>query len=179
MATCKKCKCESKYCGCADKALSVSPPCGQGTAYCPDPEPCPETFSAECIVYTGDTLPALGITKGDRLDDIIQRFGLWFLNQACIDPALTSCPAVTGLHTTFIGSGQINLSWSAVTGATNYTIIYSSDNGSTWVQLSPASVNTYYSVTNLMSNTTYLFKIVTNCGSPGTCESLAIEVTTL
>lgn len=178
MATCKKCKCEAKYCGCADKAIPVSPPCGQGTAFCPDPEPCPETFSAECIVYTGDSLPQLGISKGDRLDDIIQRFGLWFLNQVCIDPSTATCASVTGLHTTLISTNQVNLSWTAVSNATSYTIVYSNDNGATWNQIVPDSVNTFFSVTNLLPDTTYLFKVVTNCGTPGSCESLEIEVTT-
>lgn len=190
MTTCKKCKCDSKYCGCADKAHPVAPPCTQGTADCPDPETCAETFSAECIVYTGDDIPQFGIKKGDRVDDIIQRIALWFLNNSCINPYTSfpstpnTCLSVTGFRTNVIGSTFVELVWTQVgTAGVTYTVAYSTD-ATTWIGISPAlpqspTTNNYFSVGNLTANTTYYFKIITNCLPSGSCDSLIIKVKTL
>ena len=190
MTTCKKCKCDSKYCGCADKAIPAAPPCTQGTADCPDPETCAETFSAECIVYTGDDIPQFGIKKGDRVDDIIQRIALWFLNNSCINPYTSfpttpnSCFSVTGFRTQVVGSTFVSLVWTQVgTAGVTYTVAYSTDAVS-WIGISPAlpqtpTVNNHFSVGNLAPNTTYYFKIITNCVPSGSCDSLIIKVKTL
>jgi hypothetical protein len=186
MATCKSCKCESKYCGCADKAIPTAPPCGQGTADCPEPEPCSETFSAECIVWTGDDLPQFGIQKGDRLDDIIQRIILWQLTPGCINPydsqfpndPLNNCVAVTGLHTTQIAASYVKLVWTSSPTALNYTVVYKKVTDPTWTAVTPNTTTNYFTVLNLAANTNYYFKIVTNCAS-GSCESLILELNTL
>ena len=54
----------SKPCGCSDQALTTQAPCETGTLACPTPDPCPETFRAGCVVYTGDTIVDLGLVKG-------------------------------------------------------------------------------------------------------------------
>lgn len=192
MAVCKSCKCEPKYCGCADKAQPVAPPCEQGTADCPDPEPCGETFSAECIVWTGDDMPQFGIKKGDRLDDIIQRFILWQLSPNCINPyvsfpnTLNTCVPVTGLRTDWISQSQVKLVWTPVVQANNYTIQYSTD-ATTWLNITTPP-NTYttaanfFTVSNLVPDTNYYFRIISNCSSSGACNpaySVIIQVKTL
>lgn len=194
MAVCKKCKCEAKYCGCADKAQPVAPPCEQGTADCPDPEPCGETFSAECIVWTGDDIPQFGIKKGDRLDDIIQRFILWQLSPNCINPynntfpsdPLSTCVAVTGLRTDWISQSQVKLLWTSVIQANSYTVQYSTD-AVTWLSIiTPPSTYTttanFFTVSNLTPDTNYYFRIISNCSVAGTCNptySVVIKVKTL
>ena len=178
MATCKTCKCDDKYCGCADKAIPVAPPCEQGTADCPYPEPCSETFSAQCSIYTGDDLVELGISKGDRMSDVVQRLGLWLLRAGCINPTAT-CQAVTDLHTTYISGSMVKLAWSPSASASTYTVQYSPDNLS-WFSYTPdiAGTSSTYSIGSLTSGTDYYFRILTNCTSGGPCESLIIKVTT-
>jgi hypothetical protein len=69
-------------CGCEDEALTTPPPCGQGTPECPDPEPCAETFSSDCIIWGSSDLTCDGTvlaTSGDRLTTILQRI----VNLAC------------------------------------------------------------------------------------------------
>lgn len=63
-------------CGCDDQALTGPPPCEQGTPNCPDPDPCPETFRAQCVVWTNDDLQCdstVLATSGDRLPLILER----------------------------------------------------------------------------------------------------------
>lgn len=65
-----------KPCGCEDQPLMTPPPCNQGTPECPDPDPCPETFRAECVVWTGPDLicnSTVIATAGDRLPLILER----------------------------------------------------------------------------------------------------------
>lgn len=73
----KKKKCGHNVgCGCEDQPLMTPPPCGQGTANCPDPEPCSETFKPECVVWTAENLicdSTVIATAGDRLDVILER----------------------------------------------------------------------------------------------------------
>jgi hypothetical protein len=40
-------------CGCADQALETVHTCESDTTACPNPDPCPETFSAGCNIWTG------------------------------------------------------------------------------------------------------------------------------
>lgn len=186
MAVCKTCKCEPKDCGCADKAIPAAPPCGQGTADCPEPEPCAETFSAECIVWTGDDLPQYGIQKGDRLDDIIQRIALWQLTPGCINPydsqfpndPPNNCVSVTGLHSTIISASQVKLVWTPSPTAVTYTVLYKKPSDISWTAVTPNVTSNYFTVLNLDDLTTYYFKVKTNCAS-GNCDSLVLELTTL
>jgi hypothetical protein len=193
MAVCKKCKCEPKYCGCADQAIHAAPPCGQGTADCPNPEPCAETFSAECIVYTGDSMPELGITKGDRIDKVIQAIGMWILNPACQQPfdgnfddqEPNDCVGVIDLKTTNITSSSITLSWDPSPTVVTYTVAWA-EVPNPFTPLVWSSVtnitSTITTIANLDPDTEYYFKVNTICevGPPVVgCESLVIKATTL
>jgi len=198
MTTCSKCKCEAKYCGCADKAQPVAPPCGQGTSSCPIPESCAEIFSAECIIYNGDNIPQYGIQKGDRLDDIIQRIVLWQFSPACINPydtsfpgdPLSTCVAVTGLRSDWITANEVKLMWTPSALASSYTIEYKRPADAGWTTLyaftTPPNQYTtlasYYTVGNLLPNTTYYFRVASNCTFPNAaCDptySVVIELKT-
>ncbi|NJL28420.1 MAG: fibronectin type III domain-containing protein [Thermoanaerobaculia bacterium] len=77
-------------------------------------------------------------------------------------------PAVgaTGLSATAISSSQINLSWSAVSGATQYRIYRSTTSGGPYSQIG-TSATTSFSNTGLSASTTYYY-VVTAFAS---CES--------
>lgn len=193
MEVCKTCKCDAKYCGCADKAHPVAPPCGQGTSDCPIPESCAEIFSAECIVYNGDNIPEYGIQKGDRLDDIIQRIVLYQYNVNCIQPYSGSwpgtpatCLAVTGLRSDWITANEVKLLWTPSPLATSYTVSYKRPADANWTTIyaftTPPNQYTtlasYYTVGNLLPNTTYYFQVDSNCTFGGPCSSVVIELKT-
>lgn len=191
MAVCKTCKCEPKSCGCADKAVAVAPFCGDFS--CPDPEPCAETFSAECIVYTGNDIPQLGIMKGDRVDHIIQLMSTYLLNQSCIEPfsdfdnqVASTCLAVLGLEASNISTTSLTLSWNApdiISGSVDsYTISFSvvPDPGDPIVWTTVTGLDsTSYNLTGLVDGTSYYFMVTTVCDSGGPCNSIVIQATTL
>lgn len=189
MAVCKKCKCEPKYCGCADKAVPVAPPCGQGTDDCPVPEPCQEIFSAECILYTGDDMPEYGIKKGDRLDDIIQRMVLYQLNPGCIRPwegatplvpPGNDCVAVTGFRSDYISASQVKLVWTASPTALSYALEFRKVTDATWTYVNPTFLitTTYYTISNLAPCTNYYFRVKSLCLAGGPCSSVVIQLKT-
>jgi len=171
--------CKTKLpCGCDDHALGTPPPCETGTVTCPNPDPCAETFSAACVVYTGDSIVDLGINRGDRLDSILQRIGLWLTNPGCITPG-SSCLAVLDLHSTLIGSSSVVLAWSAVSTAINYTVEYKQASALSWIlnpTLGPVAfpVDT---IAGLLSNTEYDIRVNAGCAM-GSCYSLTIRVKT-
>ena len=51
--SCNSCKCKKQPCGCEDQGLTT--PCPQPVD-CNPSNPCSETFSSECVYYTGPTL---------------------------------------------------------------------------------------------------------------------------
>ena len=187
MAVCKTCKCEPKYCGCADKAIPTGPFCG--SLSCPDPEPCAETFSAHCIVYTGNSIPELGIMKGDRVDDIIQRLVTYLLNPDCVAPfsdfnnqVANTCLAVVDLHVQSISTTQAVLGWTSPAYATSYDVSYGvvPDVGDpiVWITTSTPVINSF-TISGLTSNTSYYFKISSYCDAGGPCDSIVIQANTL
>lgn len=86
----KDCK-HNTPCGCGDKGYITppAPPCETGTIDCPTPDPCGETFCAECIPYCGDTIVDLGIMQGTRMDVVVQMLALFLTNPSCITPPTT------------------------------------------------------------------------------------------
>lgn len=184
MAVCKSCKCDNKLCGCADKAISTAPPCGQNTDYCPEPEPCAETFSAGCIVYAGDTIVDSNITQGDRLDVILQKLTIWLTNPACIDN-VGNCFSPLGLKSTFISQNVIKISWEPSLGASQYYIQYKPASASTWVTSLPVSAATgQYTISGLTANTIYYVRVYASCPpvppNPGQiCNSVTLSIRTI
>lgn len=184
MAVCKSCKCDTKLCGCADKAIPVSPPCGQNTDYCPEPEPCAEVFPAACIVYTGDTIVDTNIFQGDRLDVILQKLTLWLTNPACIDN-VGNCFSPLGLRSTFISQTIVKIAWEPGFGASQYYVQYKPASASSWTTFLPvASTVGEYTITGLTANSEYYFRVYSSCPplapNPGQiCNSVTLSITTL
>lgn len=184
MAICKKCKCNTKYCGCADKAILASPPCGQDTLYCPTPEPCAETFSTNCVVYTGDSIVNLDINKGDRMDDVIQKLVL-ALTGGCI--ATGGCESPIGLKTTYISQTIVKIAWDLSNNSAQYNVEWKLSTSLAWTNVSAAitpSPTPEYTVTGLLPNTTYYLRVKSTCTAvppnpAAVCYSVIISFTTL
>lgn len=167
-------------CGCADKGLVTNPPCAQNTPECPNPDPCPETFSDQCIVHMGDTIVDLDIKKGDRLINIIQKLSLLITNPSCILPGAV-CQSPVGLRSTSIYTTSIKLAWDPTPNATSYQVEYKTASALTWtlnpvVSQSSSPVDT---IGNLTTNTEYHIRVRAICGiEPVTCPSVTISVKT-
>ncbi|HLF56857.1 MAG TPA: pre-peptidase C-terminal domain-containing protein, partial [Thermoanaerobaculia bacterium] len=80
----------------------------------------------------------------------------------CTPPA-----APTGLSATAVSSSQINLSWTASSGATSYTILRSTTSGGPYSSVG-TSATTSFSNTGLAASTTYYYVVQ---ASNGTCSS--------
>ncbi len=84
-------------------------------------------------------------------------------------------PTAPTLNTTTAGNGQVALSWSAVSGATSYSIKYGTATGNYTMTANPGSA-TSFTVTGLTNGTTYYFVVTaTNAGgtSPNSNEKNA------
>lgn len=183
MATCKKCKCNDKYCGCADKAIPVSPPCGQDTLYCPTPEPCAETFSAGCVVYTGDSIVDLDILKGDRMDVIVQKLVL-AITGGCI--ATGGCESPVGLKVTYLSPTIVKIAWDLSDNSAQYNVEWKLSTSGVFnnvsAALTPGPTNEY-TITGLLADTTYYLRVKSTCTAvppnpAAVCYSVTISFTT-
>ena len=91
-------------------------------------------------------------------------------------PTVPAAPAT--LTATTVSASQINLAWTAVTGATSYTISSSSDNGTTWTPLASPTTLTYADI-NLTADHGYKFKVTANNASGSSVASTVASATTL
>lgn len=170
----KLCGC-TKTCGCADDVTDMPLVCSQSLPACVDPEECGETFSMGCVIYRGDTIANLGITKGMKMTDVLQILILAITNAGCVYPT-SPCLSVIGFHSTAIAQTTATFVWNAVVGATNYQIQYRKPSSATWIA-NPTTTNTTDSIGPLTANTEYYVRVVTNCGA-NSCNSVTETITT-
>lgn len=160
-------------CGCGDVVLTTPPSCN--TNNCSNGDPCPETFAANCAIYTGDTIANLDILKGDRVSDIIQKLALLIVNPGCAYPT-SPCQAPVGFYSTTINSTNISLKWGIVSTATSYQIEYRVTTSGTWL-LNPIVTGTTDTIGSLIANTAYYVRVKAICSS-GSCYSLTLLINT-
>ena len=88
--------------------------------------------------------------------------------------------APTGLLFGTVTSTTANLTWNAVTGATSYTVLYSTNAGATWKidSLDGSPNKGVYTVTALSGNTSYSFVVTANntYGSSGYSNSVSVTL---
>jgi hypothetical protein len=90
----------------------------------------------------------------------------------CTPPA-----APTGLTATAASQSQINLSWSAASGATSYTVLRSTTSGGPYSSVG-TSATTSFSNTGLSCNTTYYYVVTASNGSCSSGNSAQASATT-
>lgn len=74
-----------------------------------------------------------------------------------------TCGAVSGLTASSITETSANVSWTAVSGALNYTVEYKLASTSTWTVLASATTSTSQAITGLVAGTLYDYRIKANC----------------
>src|SRR6266567_72668 len=71
----------------------------------------------------------------------------------------TTLPAPTGLTTSTASTSQINLSWTASSGATSYNVLRSTTSGGPYAQVAGSLTSTSYSDTGLTALATYYYAV--------------------
>ncbi|MGE0883923.1 MAG: choice-of-anchor B family protein [Blastocatellales bacterium] len=74
-----------------------------------------------------------------------------------VDPV--AAPSATGGLAATAGNGQVNLSWSATTGATGYTIRRATTSGGPYTTIKTNAIGTNYTDTGLTNGTTYYYVV--------------------
>ncbi len=173
MSNCTKCnKCKTT-CGCTDDVLNMSLFCE--FPECPNPEKCSETFSTDCIIYTGDEIQDAGIPKGVTLTTFLQKLVGIVTNPGCNLPGGT-CLSVVGFNSITIAKTTAKFGWGAVVGSTNYILEYKEHGTPTWSS-NPAVTTTYDTIGPLLPDTSYDVRVITNC-SGNYCYSSTLLITT-
>jgi hypothetical protein len=89
----------------------------------------------------------------------------------------TSCGTVTGLTASSVGSTSATVSWTAVSGATAYSLQYRAVGSAIWTTVSTAGTSS--ALTGLTVSTAYEFQVTSSCsGTLGTVSTLANFTTT-
>jgi phosphatidylserine/phosphatidylglycerophosphate/cardiolipin synthase-like enzyme len=91
--------------------------------------------------------------------------------------ATVACGTPVGLSATTITSSTAVISWTAVTGATSYTLQYKTAAGLTWTSVTTTSPT--YTLTGLAFATTYQYKVAAVCPSGTSSYSAVSSFTTL
>lgn len=100
--------------------------------------------------YNGTFLPSWTDRRSGGAEEI------W--TAALTETACTPPAAPAGLTATAVGVGQINLSWGAVAGATEYHVLRSTTSGGPYSQIAITTATTY-SDTGLTGGTTYFYVV--------------------
>ncbi|HRH57515.1 MAG TPA: M43 family zinc metalloprotease, partial [Chitinophagales bacterium] len=79
-------------------------------------------------------------------------------SQGCVPPSGTSCGTPTGLASSSITTSGATVSWTAVSGATSYTLQYKTSAATTWTTVSGITT-TSRALTGLVAGTTYNYQV--------------------
>jgi hypothetical protein len=76
----------------------------------------------------------------------------------------SGCDNVTGLTSSAVTSSAATVAWSAVAGATSYTVDYKLASTSAWTTAASASSGLSVNITDLTGNSLYDWRVKANCG---------------
>jgi hypothetical protein len=169
--------CKTKKCGCEDKGLTTPTPCIHDTFECPNPDPCPETFSTGCVIYTRDSIVDTGFNQGDTMSALLQKISLWLTNPLCMDPNAL-CKSALNLYSIQTSPSTIKVGWSPNGTPVNYQVEYKLATSPTWI-LNPLIANTVFTDTigGLVADSAYHIRVNSICGASN-CYSVTILVKT-
>ncbi|MBC9909407.1 reprolysin-like metallopeptidase [Chitinophaga varians] len=90
----------------------------------------------------------------------------------------STCSAPAGLTSSGVTAAGATVSWTAVSGASNYDVDYKPNTSSTWISAATATTATSVNLSGLTSATLYDWRVRTNC-SGGSSAYVAAQFTTL
>ncbi|MDB5197260.1 MAG: C-terminal target protein [Flaviaesturariibacter sp.] len=96
----------------------------------------------------------------------------------CTTPATSTCDAPAGLTASSITTTGATLNWTAVSGASSYTVEYKTTAASTWTVAASATASTSVAVSGLGAGTAYDWHVRTKCSSGSSAYTAAQFTTT-
>ena len=95
-----------------------------------------------------------------------------------VDCSSATCNAPTGLASSAITASGATVSWTAVSGASNYTVEYKLNSSSTYTVAASATTATSVNITGLTASSLYDWRVRTNCSTSSSAYSNAQFTTT-
>lgn len=83
------------------------------------------------------------------------------------------CNAPTGLTASSVTASSATVSWTAVSGASNYTAEYKAASSGTWITAAAATTSTSVNLSGLTASTLYDWRVRANCASGSSAYSQA------
>lgn len=141
----------------------------------------PQGGATQTIATTGSPVALTGLTAGTLYNVSVVSNCVQSATAATTSFTTTSaaatCNAVTTLAAGSITQTSASLSFTAASGATNYTVTYTPQGGAA-TTVSPAPTASPVSLTGLTAGTLYNVSVVTNCASGGTSTAATTSFTT-
>jgi cellulose 1,4-beta-cellobiosidase len=96
-----------------------------------------------------------------------------------VETGAVTIPAVPGTLSLTAGNGRVELSWTASTGATGYTILRATDAAGPYAEVATGVASTNYTDTGLESGTTYYYRIHAANDSGASGDGSEVGATTI
>jgi len=157
---CNKCGNNGK-CGCNDSVLHIPPSCTPNPN-CPVPNPCPEEFSTDCIIYTGPTLLCEGEVEGTLEEQIINGTTMAEMVQLLVSFTCTGnfSSGRFNLRQTVLTNNSVALTWDNFFYDTSFEVYVKLSSAPivSFVLAGTVTVN-YTTITSLLPATSYDFYV--------------------
>lgn len=133
------------------------------------------TWINAATATTSTSVALAGLTQGTTYD--------WRVRATCsggsgnyVQAQFTTtapCNAPAGLTSSAITASSATVSWTAVSGANNYTVEYKTTAASTWTTAASATTSTSQGLSGLSASTSYDWRVRANCASGSSAYSQA------
>jgi hypothetical protein len=172
MNNCPNCNqsCNNGDCGCIPQGMTTPNYCPADLPSCPDPSPCNETFDSNCVYYTGASLPCVGVSNGQTVQEVINAFATKLNPFFCLECVNFVTPATGSTGAPYTQA----LNWNMVTGAIAYDVYFGTDSANLPLVSLGQVVTTYTHPYPLLPNTTYYWQVIPRNASGTTTLSCPV-----
>jgi len=175
-SSCGQVNCNKLTCGCGDHSLRT--PCNYTGKDCTEGthEKCEEITCTYCVANCDNKLEfeinstsSFFIEKGERLSATLQKLVQYIINPTCV----TGFNSILNIQSGTTTNTSVQITWDALhasNSATGLQVRVKTPTASGWTNITPTlpTTSTAYVITNLTTNTAYMFSIVaigTTCTS--------------
>ncbi|NML40012.1 T9SS type A sorting domain-containing protein [Chitinophaga sp. G-6-1-13] len=140
------------------------------------------TWTNAATATTATSVGLTGLTSGTKYDYRIRTNcssgSSAYAAAQFTTTSTATCNAPAGLTSSGVTAASATVSWTAVSGASNYDVDYKLNTSSTWTNAATATTSTSVNLSGLTSASLYDWRVRTNCSS-GSSAYTAAQFTTL